>query len=360
MLLLLYEIFISLTGLFYFYIATRTPEIEIYPQGKGFKPRILVMVPCKGREIDLEGNLRSIKSQDCRNFDVIAITDNKNDSALPEIRRAGIRHIVTSKKFTKGSGKVNALSTAMTKFTNYDVHVIADSDIKVGRDWLEKLVAPLSDKNVGLSTAYPYFNAVGGFWSRVKTVWGFVGDGMMESRLLRFGWGGSLAFRRELIEGNLERFSNYLSDDIAITSFVNQLGLKLAYVPSAAPVVDTKDGRAAFWEWANRQTALSIKGSRRNFYFGVLFYLFDNVLLLSGILLAIFVSYWFALLLVPRIIGVIKMRRRLRESCRHFYAIAFAVPVILLANLLIANCMSSIEWRGRKYDCSAIRPKNYK
>jgi cellulose synthase/poly-beta-1,6-N-acetylglucosamine synthase-like glycosyltransferase len=344
-----YEVFISLTAFFYFYIAIKRPVKDSYSIKKDFFPKVLVMVPCKGLDIGLERNLKSIKNQKYGNFEILAIVDNEKDIALKVIKKAGLDYITTSKKFCRGSGKVNALSTAIAANSDYDVYVIADSDINVERSWLSKLIAPLADKRVGLSTSYPYFKATGGFWSRVKMVWGFVGNGMLESKLLRFGWGGSLAFRKEIIAGKVARFSRYLSDDIAITDFVKEKGLELAYVPSAAPIVETKDTRTTFWEWANRQTAFSIRGNRKNFQFGVVFYLFDNVLLVSGVLLSIFVSYMFILLLVPRSIGIMKLRRRLRQSCRGFFIIALAMPAIFLVNLLIANNMQSIEWRGRKY-----------
>ena len=298
MLLLIYEIFISMVALFYLAIALKGPDIEQYLTSRDYRPRVMVMMPCKGGEIDLPGNLKSLMSQSYGDYETVAIIDDRKDGALPFIKESGMKWITTSRKFNKGSGKVNALATAMEKFGNYDIYVIADSDIRVGANWLVKLIAPLSDKDVGLSTSYPYFKAVGGFWSRVKTVWGFVGNGMMESQLLRFGWGGSLAFRRELIDRKtFDRFSRSVSDDIAITDIVKEKGLKLAYVPEANPMVAQDDDAKRFWEWANRQTSLSIRGNRRNFYAGVLFYLFDIVLLLSGILLAVFVSPWFLLAL---------------------------------------------------------------
>ena len=98
-----------------------------------------------------------------------------------------------------------------------DAYVIADSDIFVKESWLSDLVAPLNNKNVGLSATFPYFSAKTGFWSRVKMIWGFVGQGMMESKTLRFGWGGSLAFRRDLLdEQDFDHLCGALSDDMAI------------------------------------------------------------------------------------------------------------------------------------------------
>ena len=162
----------------------------------GHVGKTLVMVPCKGSDISLHENLLSLKNQDYSAFDLVAIVDSEADVALPLIREAGITYIVSDATCEKCSGKVRAIASAFSHFPDYDVYVIADSDATFSPGWLSALVSPLEDREYGISTTFPIFIPVGGFWSRFKMVWGFVGRSMMESRITRFGWGGSLAFRK--------------------------------------------------------------------------------------------------------------------------------------------------------------------
>jgi hypothetical protein len=295
-------------------------------------------------------NLIAFKKQHYKNYEIIAVIDNKKDQAAPYLRAAGLKYIIADKKATKGSGKVNAIATAIRKFRNYEIYVIADSDILVKNNWLSEIVAPFSDKRTGLSTSYPYFRPEAGFWSRVKMVWCFVGDGMMESKILRFGWGGSLAFRNEMLgKREFEHFRNSLSDDVAISAIVRSKGLKLVYVKSAQPVVRVVDDFKAFWEWSNRQTALSLLGSDLVFWIGLPYYIMNFLLLLSAILLTVFYSHAAALLFIPIALGTLKSYERLKDKCPDFLVINTLMPLLFIANLLVAKNMKIIRWRSRSY-----------
>ena len=320
---------------------------------KGYSPKALVMVPCKGADIGLEKNLASIKAQRYGDFDVVAITDDRKDISISAIRSAGIRHMV-SEGATRGcSGKVSAVGTAITKNPGYEVYVIADSDIRVTRDWLSTVVAPLSEDGVGLSTMYPYFMHVGGFWSEVKSVWGAVGEGLMKRESSRFGWGGSLAFRRSLLDGKSLRFllgSRYsVSDDVCLTMIAKGKGLGIAYTDSAQPVVRTDDDASGFWEWANRQTALSIMGNRNNLYIGMPFYVGECLCIISGIALSLLVSPAFVLLLSHTLRNAMLARKRSRQKGLAVIPISFMLPFLYVCNLSAAASMKGIRWRGRTY-----------
>ncbi len=313
------------------------------------KPNVLVIVPCKGPDMTLDDNLRSLKAQDYNKYDIVAVVDDWKDLAVPHIKKAGIRSILSGGGI--GSGKVNAIATAIEKYRGYDLYVIADSDCLMGNDWLRRLIAPLKDKEVGLATAFPYFMPRGGFWSRVKLVWGFAGQGMMESRVLRFGWGGSLAFRRGLLNGNsLKSFRSSLSDDIAITRIVKDRGEKIAYVKEAQPIVYSNDDRKTFLEWSNRQTSLSVMGDKTVFYSGITFYLAVIMLNLSALAMAITYSYLYLAFLLPLVLGTVKNGMRLKSRCNDFVLINTIMPVVFLMNLVAAARMKRIIWRGQQYE----------
>lgn len=336
-------VFIGLT-----YIASVRAEDEKY--GSSREPSALVIVPCRGEDYSLGKNLHSIANQDYPNYRVVGVVDSGDDPSLPAIKKAGIGWILSDDTCVKCSGKVRAISSAITGNPGFDVYVIADSDILVGRDWLSRLLSPFGSDEIGISTTFPYFKPVGGFWSKVKLVWGFVGMGMMESRLTRFGWGGSLAFRRSLLEGKkFDFFRSYVSDDVAITKLCKADGLRIAYVKEAMPVINSPDDFKTFMEWANRQTALSIYATRNVLIYGILFYGASVLLLVSALALSIFVDYFFVIFFMPSVINSARAVKRSGKWPVTSFCISFIIPFIYLYNLIRASKMGKISWRGREY-----------
>jgi hypothetical protein len=346
--------FLSLVwlGLMLINIAGLLKSPERY-DARGRKGRVLVMVPCKGMDITLRSNLESLKDQDYPNYKVVAIVDNNSDRAVTAIKKAGLDYIISSKRYKDCSGKVRAIITAMQKFRNYDIYVNIDSDAHCERNHISELVAPLNDKSVGVSSAYAYFNPVGGFWSVVKMAWGFVGNGMMESKLTRFVWGGSMAFRKGLMgPKEFKVFERAVVDDITIGYFARSRGLRIAYASRRTARVNTADSFSQFYEWSTRQTALTLLGNRKVLYYGMAFYVAQALLLVSGIALS-FLSPWYLILLLPFAMGVYKTYKRSEHHYLSVFPICFIINFIFIANLLSAARMKEIEWRGSRYRLSS-------
>ncbi|MEM3839349.1 MAG: glycosyltransferase family 2 protein [Candidatus Micrarchaeaceae archaeon] len=330
----------------------RTYGSELHPYG--YHPKVLVIVPCRGKDLTLGRNLRSIKNQEYGgSFRVVAVVDEAEDKAVPIIRKAGIEFAVSGQLNGMSSGKVTAILAAIRKFNGYKMYVIADSDIEVDKHWLSNLVSPMQDRTIGISTMFPYFNPVGGFWSKVKMAWGFVGESLLESESSRFGWGGSLAFRKGIIDRwfiNLATRTKYgVSDDICITIAAKRKGLRIAYTRKSQPKVNSNDSFGQFLEWANRQTALTILGYKKNLYIGVFYYSAEIILLVSGISLSIFASPIFIVYFFHLLQSYLKAFRRARKPYPELILIVPIMPFLYLANLLVASRMDHIVWRGRKY-----------
>ncbi|KAA8923458.1 glycosyltransferase family 2 protein [Thermoplasma sp.] len=317
--------------------------------------RILVIIPCRGLDYGFEENLRSIIDQDIQ-ADYVTVVDSDSDPSLQYIKKVGVPYMLSNYECSTCSGKVRAISTALKAHPDYDVYVIADSDIRVKRDWLRHLVCLLSDDHVGISTTFPYFHPVGGLASSVKAVWGTVGQSLMESRITRFGWGGSLAFRRNLLDSSMPFFSESVSDDSALTAICKSKGLRIAYVRESRPVVYSPESWPQFWEWSNRQTALSISASPKVFRYGVVFYSLDILLFISAIVLAT-LNPVFLYLLTPKVIGIYRMYDRAVIKRPSFAVIFMAIPFIYMANLLTAHGMKHITWRGNTYELQKFAEK---
>ncbi len=322
-----------------------------------YNPRTHVMVPCRGIDYSLKDNLASIKGQDFRNYDIIAILDDEGDPSAGVLKELSIPYLISSADCSNCSGKTRAISSAIEQKPDYDVYVICDSDIVAEKDWLRHIVTPLSESKIGLSTTFPYFNPVGGFWSKIKAVWGIVGQSLMESNLTRFGWGGSLAFRKELLDtDSFREFSESVSDDTALSSICSRKGLKISYSRQAQPTINSPDDFGTFFEWANRQTALSISATRKVFHFGLIVYVSTILVFLSAIALTFFYSGYFAFLFIPTALSIFNNARRSRKVFPLLILVTPFLPFLFLTNLLVANSMEEIEWRGRKYRLQRQKP----
>ncbi|HKJ96604.1 MAG TPA: glycosyltransferase family 2 protein, partial [Thermoplasmataceae archaeon] len=62
-----------------------------------------------------------------------------------------------------------------------------------------------------------------------------------------------------------------------------------------------------------------------------------------------FYSPLFLLLFTPTLLSVFNNARRSREIFPMLFLITLMLPFLFLINLLIANSMEEIRWRGRTY-----------
>lgn len=351
-LLICYIIFLFVIWLFLSYGGIRglIPKGAEQRQKQGRRLKILLMVPCKGTDIELARNLRNATRQDYPNYKAVAIVESRKDPAFSSIKASGIDYLIADSKYQNCSGKVKNLATAISRFKNYDAYCILDSDVNAGRSWLSSLAAAMDDKT-GIATAFPTFNPSNGrFWSKAKQIWGFVGLGLMENQETRFGWGGSLLFRKEILDGGgFDTFSESISDDIALTRLCRAKGLGIAYVPEAKPVVDCRESASSFIEWSNRQTAFSVLGDRKLLYVGLVYYSANVLLLVSAIILTIFLSPWFAILLLPFALFVAKSYQRSGRPDITTIPICFIVTFIYLYNIANSAFVRRIKWRGKSY-----------
>lgn len=345
----IFIVFLSLIWLFLISIAFFGNSKSRSSKPSKARPKVLVVVPCKGNDIDLTENLKSALAQDYKNYRAVAVIESKKDPAYKAIKKAGMDYIISDFKCTKCSGKVRSLSSAFRRFPSYELYCIFDSDVMAPTNWLSSLVAAMNP-NIGIATSFPIFEPISGFWSKAKHVWGFVGMGLMENERTRFGWGGTLLFRRALIAGrNMDEFSESVSDDTALTRIAKRMGFMLAYVPEARPIVKCDDDMAKFFEWSTRQTKFALSVDKKLLYYGVAFYTANLLLLISGILIAIFYNYLGLLFLIPFVVGLAKTYKRSGSLDLSIIPIYLLIYFIYLYNIGKAKRMKGVMWRGKYY-----------
>ncbi len=323
-------------------------EETIFPD---YNPNVILIIPCKGVDIQMERNLRSFLNEDYDRLKIVAVIDSLDDPSVEIIKKVGMDFIISDSTY-KGSGKVKAISTAINQFRERDVYVMADSDTEVPKDWIKFLVNPLLDPSIGVVTTYPIYEPFNNFnfWSMIKKVWGFLGINMMEFRPSRFAWGGSMAIRKDLLsDEDFEYFSSSVSDDAAITRICSKKNLAIYYSKKSTPKVHVDETRSTFVEWATRQMAISISHSRMAFSAGLILYLSIIVYMFALIPLSILITNYFLLGYIPFLLTMIINARRTDKNKISIFFLSFIMPPIFLYNLINGKMKTHIEWRGTKY-----------
>lgn len=206
-------------------------------------PPVSVLKPLCGSEPGLYEHLRSYCVQEHVQHQVIFGVRDPGDPALEVARRlqAELPHldisIVVSPQQHGGNRKMSNLIN-MVGHARHDVLVMADSDTRVGPDYLATVTAPLRRPEVGLVTCLYRGRPTPTVWSRLGAM--YANQWYVPSVLLSwlfgykgYAFGQTLALRRDTLDaiGGLQAIADYLADDYELGERVRRLGQKIELSP---------------------------------------------------------------------------------------------------------------------------------
>jgi ceramide glucosyltransferase len=225
---------------------------------------VSVLKPLCGAEPRLFDNLATFCEQTHPDYELICGVSRADDPAIATVLRLQSAYprcqisLVIDPRVHGTNLKVSNLIN-LAQWAQRDVFVIADSDIAVGADYLERVCAPLEDLQVGVVTCLYRAKGVAGFWSRVGMQ--FVNEWFVPSVRVAhmfgstsFGFGATLALRRATLEriGGFERLRNTLADDYWLAGHVRELGLHTVLSPVVVETDVTEITLAALWDRETR------------------------------------------------------------------------------------------------------------
>ena len=208
------------------------------------QPAVTILKPLHGAEPGLFENLASFARQDYGGpVQIILGVQSSADPAIPvvrELRQAcsdvAIDLVVDARQHGTNRKVSNLLN--MGRAARGEVVVLADSDMRVGPDYIARLVAELAGPGVGAVTC-PYHGLPGGsVWSRLAALGidthflpGVVVG--VSLGLARPCMGSTIALRRETLQriGGLHALKDALADDFELGRKVRALGLAVAVTP---------------------------------------------------------------------------------------------------------------------------------
>jgi ceramide glucosyltransferase len=204
------------------------------------RPPVSVLKPLSGADPELYANLKSFLEQEWPDVQLVCGVATPNDPAIhvvEQLRRdLPTRDIalVIEPRSHGGNRKVGNLIN-MLPAARHDVLVIADSDMRVGPDYLAAVAATLEQPDVGLATCLYRGRPKPGLWSTLGAL--HINAGFVPQVLVghmtgaREGcYGATMALRRDTLDrlGGFAALADHLADDWLLGERVRALGLKVA------------------------------------------------------------------------------------------------------------------------------------
>jgi ceramide glucosyltransferase len=166
----------------------------------------------------------------------------------------------------------------MVRVAQFDTLIVNDSDIRVERDYLAQVTAPLQSERVGLVTCLYRAVAAPTLGSRLEAL-GISSDfcaSVLVARQIeggiRFGLGSTLAFRRRELQriGGFEAIGEYLADDYELGKRIADLGLEVVLAPAIVETFLPAYSMTAFLRHQLRW-ARGVRDARLGGYIGLVF-----------------------------------------------------------------------------------------
>jgi cellulose synthase/poly-beta-1,6-N-acetylglucosamine synthase-like glycosyltransferase len=359
----------------------RYVKTELGKNESAFAPFATVFAPCRGLDENLQANLTALFYQNYPEYEIVFVTDDKNDPCVPVIeklrRKLGSSEKISTKLIIAGAAqdcgqKVHNLRAAVPHASEKSrVFAFVDSDARPGENWLKHLAAPLTDERIGAVTGYRWFiSRRRNVASEMQSVWNASVASALGAELKNnFCWGGSTAIRRDTFEkiDMREKWRGTLSDDFALTRALKKAGLGIHFAPQCLTASFADCAFSELLEFTNRQMKItrvyaphfwkmSFVGS---FVFNFVF-VFGLFLIISG------TAFWLPLtaLLLVSLFSIGKSWLRLnavrlvltnceKDLRQQFWTqntLWILSPALFFYNCAAASLSRKITWRGVRYE----------
>ncbi len=227
----------------------------------GFTPPVSILKPVKGVDAQAYDNFVSFCEQDYPEFELLFGVDDPKDPAIPLIERLRseypLRRIRLLVVPPAGLNPKAGVLEHLRLKARHEILAVSDSDIRVDKGYLRRVVAPLASPRVGLVTCPYRGEAPLTLTARLEALhmgvtfmpWVIVARTVLR---MRFALGASQVLRgRDLAAlGGFTAVADYLADDY-------QLGMQMAAagkpVHLSTHVVGTSLGATSFEEQWQRE-----------------------------------------------------------------------------------------------------------
>ncbi len=330
---------------------------------RDFHPAVSVIKPLCGLDFNIYQNLASFCQQIYPKYQIIFGVQNPLDPCISVVKQ--IIHdysdldlqLVISDVSIGANQKVNNLANAAAQ-AKYPILVLADSDVRVGPNYLQQIVQPLQDPTVGAVTCLyrPITKGVVANFEALGISTDYLASVIVAHRLegLQFTLGPTVVVRASAFEsvGGFVAIADYLADDFQIGFLLAQANYKVVL---SEYIIDHLITTESWKDLVQRQVRwhLCTRVSRPWGYLGLLFThgtvtSLGVVVATSGawqawVLLALI---WSLRLGMAQTVGVTVLKEPMAKRA------IWLVPMrdfVSFAIWCYAWFIRQIEWRGKVY-----------
>jgi len=348
-----------------------------------YTPQAALICPCKGNERGLEENLLALTRFDYPNYEIYFALATSLDPALKIIERVKaasprpVHILIAGPPEDCGEKVFNLARTVEGLPEKFEVLVFVDSDARLPRGWLTKLVAPLQNMQVGATTGYrwifPSGTGMGMFASAMASAWNAAVATLLGKPNGNFCWGGATAIRRKTFDevNVLEAWKGAVSDDFALTNALRQASRPIIFCSECFAATIHPWTWSELLEFTDRQMLITRIYSNRRWLVGGLM----NVAYVLSMLYAAYVILycmvdgdpWSQLVLVALAVPLLAAMKgglrvvaineaipewkiKLPETSVACVLLAPVVPLLFAGNFVASSISRRIRWRGVRYE----------
>ena len=237
---------ILLWGVSLWYLFFAIIAVSIFKNNKdkslinnNFQPPITILKPIYGLDPEMSSNLKSFCQQDYPDYQIIFGLQDTNDSALPlvkeivkEFSESDVSYVINTARHGTNHKVSNLIN--MYPLIKHEFILIADSDMRVTKDYLSQVIPPFIDTDIGAITCLYSGSASGKTTSLLNAM--FINYWFLPSVLIsklikpiQYCLGATMIVRRNILNkiGGFEALSNHLADDYMIGKLVSNIGYKI-------------------------------------------------------------------------------------------------------------------------------------
>jgi cellulose synthase/poly-beta-1,6-N-acetylglucosamine synthase-like glycosyltransferase len=350
-----------------------------------YRPRTVLIVPCKGLDSAFHENITSFFNLDYDGFLLWFVVADESDPAYAHLCELKNRLEAGSKAkdvrvLVAGPGqscsqKVHNLLYCYKRIgDDVDVLAFADSDVCVRGNWLSHLVYPLRKEKNGAASGYRWFIpkknnlaslALSALNAKIAQLLG--------NTRFNQAWGGSMAIRVGVFRslGLDQTWQTTLSDDLSLSGAVKKAGLKVAFVPACLVASREQMTWRGLFEFGRRQFLITRVSAPKTWWFGLCSSLYSVLGLWGGAALTLYAAsiqsqhvLFFAAVPIVFFFGQLarailrqRMACKLLSNERHAMqaacaadCLAFWLWSLVLLLLIVSSAFGrTICWRGIRY-----------
>jgi ceramide glucosyltransferase len=350
-----------------------------------FRPRCVLIVPCKGLDETFDKNIESFFRQAYQDYHLFFVVEDQSDPAYDRLlnlaagygpaSQAKTVDILVAGPTESCSQKLHNLLFAYRKIPKEtEVLVFADSDACAGPDWLAHIVHPLRKDKNGASSGYRCFIpqqnntasiALSSLNAKVCQLLG--------NTPFNLAWGGSMAIRVDNFReyGLEEIWQKALSDDLSLSRAVRRHHRKMVFVPSCMIASFQTTTWKELWEFCRRQFIITRIYSPRMWLFGLLTTALGVLALWGSLVVAILalqanwpyawiypvlpVLFWGLQMvravlrqkIIAKLLGEYKQQMKVARYADLFFFWGWSILLLLI--ILSSAVGRTITWRNIRY-----------